>query len=363
MGLRAWSLGQLAALLLLSLPAFGRPGECVAIDANDGGVVAGAEVCTVSDRERPEEGSATVPDWRDIEEEVQRRQWRRLQPAARSRPVTRSRPVHETTFMTNLDTMVSLTRGSPGTTSLLDLRLAVSVRRDGRREWLGGGLVVPFGVGVQPASTSYGDMADTYPRHAYADLGNLSASAFWEPVLGRNTRLSVSLGVALPTAVGTTEGRYDRILLAASGRGFEETELLLPSSTAIVPKLGLSQTFGSVELTTSVKFPIVLFAPHSTSAPLYMGVGTAQVMVRLAERPGARLAGGVRTVGALWLPLASFWLPLASVAVEPRVEARIGALELHVGFLLVAAYRAGGYDEVVHVADVWGLRSSVGYRF
>lgn len=271
----------------------------------------------------------------------------------------------EATFVARIDTTIGNRSGfgegeqAVGGASLITLRFRAG-------EQTGFGFIVPFGFGVK----CFRQCMDS-PQQAYADLGNLALFATWQHRLGPDTRLPLGLALAVPSAFGSTEGGGvdARAVLTAPTRGFEDLEFFTPGRFALVPQAGLSHDVGRVGLSASVKVPLQ-FPPLQLQ-----GVGAAQVMVRLLEQPRARVSGGVRALGVVRAQAArpdtdaKFLLPRSaekafSVAVEPRVEARLGALELRAGLLLPMAWSEGDHAAGIQtLLDAWSVRLGVGSHF
>lgn len=379
------TLSALIGAALLSLPAFAQTGDCVASNANrDGGIGEGG-VCGVVEAAPADDHGVLLPDWEAIEREAD--EWRAPEPVVMprlqwTRPTwnVRTRP----TWNIDLDTVVGQSFGAPLASSLLALRFRP-------RSQVGFGVVVPLVVGAEPeelAHGCYGVGCGVSPL--FGALGNLAFLATWEPALGPNTRLPVGLIVAFPTAAfslrGSQSPRQPALVLEAPTRGFEDVEFFLRVYGAVVPGVGISHGVGRIDLAASVRVPLLLDSAEPlygtngvtpAAAFLFGAVGTAQVMVRLVEQPNVRLSGGVRAVGVLWGPQVTFsdqsgWRPapvasISSLAVEPRVEARVaglfGVLDLRAGALIPVAYSEILYDQVGHFPNAWGVRVGVGYGF
>lgn len=272
-----------------------------------------------------------------------------------------TQPVETWRVSLDLETVGGSARSSPFFSSLLTLHLHAPHQ-------LGFGVALPFEFGVQPGSSCYGDMCGAYPSQAFFDFGTVALFAAWEPELGPSTRLPVGLQVLTTVprfARGMGASVLDRLLLGATTRGLEDLEYAYPSYVTIVPKVGLLQEVGRVELAAAAKFPIIV----TWTLPHFVWVGTTHVMVRLIHGPPGRFSVGVGAIGVVWAsvsdPADGRWT-LFSAAIEPRVHARVGGFDLRAGFLMPVAYGAVYGDAkraVSHFPDAWGVRLGVGYSF
>lgn len=235
---------------------------------------------------------------------------------------------------------------------------------------LGVGAVVPFGLGYGTCRWLCAGYVSRTPA-VYGQLGAVSLFASWEALPGPATRLHLGVLVALPTAFGAwtpyPSPRFEGQQIFAQGaalaalhtRGFEGWELLDPGF-AVVPSAAVLHDLGPVELSASAKVPFrySLVNRFNDERGAVDVVGVVQAMVKVLNRPEVVVAAGARTV-ALVHKLDAF-----ALAVEPRVEARVGALSLRAGFNVPLAYGFLGQSRVDQgFPSSWGVRLGVGYGF
>lgn len=280
----------------------------------------------------------------------------------------------------DLDTIVgrsTLDRGETAQSGTVASFLATIRYRPSAR--LSFGAVVPFVLGRESYRCGGGEGCPQPP--VYAGLGQLALFGSWERPIGPTTRLPFRLLIAFPSALGTEEGVFapealgSHAWFAVNTRGLEDGEFFHPGFLAIVPSVELSHHFNRVDLSGSLKLPLLIKVVRDLNnaygkytSVVFDVVVTGKVMVRVLERPTSVISGGVQLVGVgmRWWP-ATDLSSAFSVALEPRVEARLGALQLRAGFVIPLAFPLDEpqfqYTEVAHFPEAWGVRIGVGYSF
>ena len=355
---------SLLIALLASLPALAQSRECLVVDTDGDGVIDPQPGCPLALWEPPAPLDAGVPS------EASAQQLPSEEP---NRPAsTPSATAREPRWTVDFETVVGqISSKSPWGNTTVVASSSLATLRFRPAEQFSIGTVIPFGVGYGICHTSCWDWSPG--DGLYAHLGAVSLFAGWDARPGPATRLPVGVLVALPTAIGASTAYPDassdfevlrwqaaeHALLAERTRGFEDREVFHPG-VAFVPSIAALHDFGLLELSASAKVPLLVSSPVNVRYPAFAAdfVGTARVMVKPVNRPRAAVSGGVRAV-----VMVSNWQlggPGWSVALEPRVEARLGMLALRVGFTLPLAYSQGW---VQWLPTAWGVRLGVGYSF
>lgn len=236
-------------------------------------------------------------------------------------------------------------------------------------------VVVPFALGNVSNTGCCPGQTVLEVQGPYAQLGSIALAGTWES-RAHSTRVPVGVLVALPTAVGgslvsrawsstASPNQSSTVLraeLAEGMRGFEDRELFHPGF-AVVPSIAVLHHFGPAQLSGSAKLALrvpVLPRPYGPTSALEFA-SAIQVMARAVDRPGAVVSGGVRFVAVVgaW-EMESRPQTLVSLVVEPRVEARLGAIALRAGFTFPFT---GSPLGLTWFPATWGVRAGVGYSF